>query len=109
MTSPSHDKISQAAWQLWQNRGCPTGCDTEIWLDAEQNLITNPTDASTTPKSGAPPGRENHLSPAQMEQNAILLDGQKAEARAPQSPQHSSPTVKPPQSGKPLWPQPQSS
>ena len=30
-----HDAIALQAHQLWQDRGCPAGCDTEIWLEAE--------------------------------------------------------------------------
>jgi Protein of unknown function (DUF2934) len=34
----SEDAITALAYQLWQDRGCPTGSDQEDWFRAEQEL-----------------------------------------------------------------------
>jgi hypothetical protein len=34
----THNEIAARARSLWTARGCPTGCDDEIWLDAERQL-----------------------------------------------------------------------
>ena len=34
----SHAEISVRARDLWYARGCPTGLDDEIWLEAERQL-----------------------------------------------------------------------
>ena len=31
-------RISQRAWEIWQNEGCPEGRDVEHWLQAEREL-----------------------------------------------------------------------
>ncbi|HZP58756.1 MAG TPA: DUF2934 domain-containing protein [Opitutaceae bacterium] len=36
---PSPEEISQLARELWERSGRPSGRDTEIWLEAEQQLI----------------------------------------------------------------------
>ena len=33
-----HDQIAVRARQLWQEKGCPQGCDEQNWLDAEREL-----------------------------------------------------------------------
>jgi hypothetical protein len=35
----SHDEIAKAAWDIWQQEGCPQGRDQEYWLKAEQQLL----------------------------------------------------------------------
>ncbi len=37
---PSHDEIVTPARILWQEKGCPQGCDDEIWLEAERGLVS---------------------------------------------------------------------
>ncbi len=37
---PSHDEIVAPARILWQKKGCPEGCDDEIWLEAERGLVS---------------------------------------------------------------------
>jgi len=32
------ERISQLAYSLWQQRGCPTGSANEDWLEAERQL-----------------------------------------------------------------------
>jgi hypothetical protein len=36
--APSHAEISIRAEALWRQKGCPQGCDEEIWLAAERQL-----------------------------------------------------------------------
>jgi hypothetical protein len=36
---PSHAQISALAESLWREKGCPGGCDDEIWLESERLLI----------------------------------------------------------------------
>jgi hypothetical protein len=35
---PTRDQIQALAHALWMDRGCPQGCDVEIWLAAERQL-----------------------------------------------------------------------
>jgi hypothetical protein len=37
---PSHPEIARLAAQLWEKRGRPDGRDEEIWLQAEQQLLS---------------------------------------------------------------------
>jgi len=36
---PSHEEIATRAEALWRQKGCPQGCDKEIWLEAEGELL----------------------------------------------------------------------
>jgi hypothetical protein len=36
--APSREEISVEAEVLWRQRGCPSGRDDEIWLEAERQL-----------------------------------------------------------------------
>lgn len=38
MNTTTRDEISQQAEYLWWKHGCPTGRDTEFWLEAERTL-----------------------------------------------------------------------
>jgi len=52
--SLTHGEIAERARQIWEAEGNPTGRDTEIWLNAEQQLsalTTGP--AKQTPFTGA--------------------------------------------------------
>ena len=113
MTKPTHDEIARQAQEFWQDRGCPTGCDLAIWLEAEQALTNGlPADtfaARASAETAAESNVEYHLSPAQTEQKSIQAAMQKDAARAPQEPHHTGPKGKPPETGKPLWNQPHSS
>lgn len=33
-----HAAVSQRAWEIWQNEGCPSGKELEHWLRAESEL-----------------------------------------------------------------------
>ena len=37
--APSHEEIATRAEALWRQKGCPQGCDEEIWLEAEGELL----------------------------------------------------------------------
>jgi hypothetical protein len=37
---PSHDQIAVLAHQIWEQSGRPDGQDVEIWLQAEQSLLS---------------------------------------------------------------------
>jgi hypothetical protein len=39
---PTQLEIGAEAAALWRHRGCPAGCDNEIWLEAEQKLRQRP-------------------------------------------------------------------
>ncbi len=41
--SLTHGEIAERARQIWESEGKPTGRDTEIWLNAEQQLSANTT------------------------------------------------------------------
>lgn len=104
-SSPSlhpHDDIARQARLLWQERGCPVGCDDEIWIEAERQMsgaegakpVTAPENFATNP-----------VSPAMAAKEAITTALQKQEARAPQVPHHTGPRAQPAVTGKPVWPQ----
>lgn len=113
MTVLYHDTIALQAWQLWQNRGCPDGCDVAIWLEAEQSLRDGPAAeifsayayTNTTLESEG----EHNLSPDLTDQQSIQAAIQRDVARAPQVPHHTGLKAKPPETGKPLWSRPHSS
>jgi len=129
--SPSHESVSERAQQIWRDRGCPTGCDTEIWLEAERQLA-KPASASNVPSNSEGRGNGNsqagaaptdpkvaaptherasdaapsHPTPGEA---AALSSQQKKTARAPKQPVKTAPKAKPPESGKPIWDKPHSS
>lgn len=102
---------------IWQDRGCPEGIDTEIWLEAERQLAWDSALAKRSgPDSIADRARaetaaesmvEYHISPAMPEQEAIKA-AQVKEARAPKTPKAPAPKAKPAETGKPLWDRPHS-
>jgi len=38
---PSYETIAGRAYEIWQRKGCPTGQDTENWLQARAELVTS--------------------------------------------------------------------
>lgn len=38
-TRPDHQTISARARDIWREKGCPSGRDEEIWLQAERELM----------------------------------------------------------------------
>lgn len=108
MNQNNHDRIAQQAHQLWQERGCPDGCDTEIWLEAERQLNAGGPAASSpaaraVKETAAESMVEYHISPAVNDQEAIQAALMKKDERTPQTPRHEGPKNKPPVTGKPLW------
>ena len=37
---PSHEDVSELAYALWQQRGCPDGSPEEDWFEAENWLVS---------------------------------------------------------------------
>jgi hypothetical protein len=119
MNTPTHNEISMHARHLWHNRGCPTGCDTAIWLEAEHQLSESQSDVQE-PKAETFAARyrndtasDNQIGyqppPAATEKEARQAIQQKNNARAPQAPRHTGPKNKPGATGKPVWSKPHSS
>src|SRR5688572_1584376 len=106
MNTPTHEEISRHARTLWQDRGCPEGIDTEIWLEAERQLAWDtavadrgkPGPGSFTERAKAETAAESmveyHISPAVSEEKAIKA-AQVKEARTPKTPARSAPKPKP--------------
>lgn len=113
LPSLSPEDIARQAHQLWQERGCPTGCDDEIWLEAERKMDEGSKGGTTTEGSKKSTDSENPVppqaAPALTEKDASLDAVKKQEARAPQVPHHTAPTTKPAATGKPIWPRGHSS
>ncbi|MBE2287044.1 MAG: DUF2934 domain-containing protein [Prosthecobacter sp.] len=38
MPAVSREHIAARAYVIWQQKGCPEGCDAENWQQAEQEL-----------------------------------------------------------------------
>lgn len=108
--SPTHEEVAQRAHTIWKTRGSPSGCDTAIWFEAEQQLTASP--SKPTPASPAHPDAHppTHPVPAPSpgEAAAKALQ-QKNAARAPHLPGKNAPKPAPPESGKPIWDKPHSS
>ena len=39
---PTREQVQVLAHAIWADRGCPEGCDVEIWLEAERQLGAKP-------------------------------------------------------------------
>lgn len=104
MSKPTHDEIARKAYQLWQERGCLHGTDTEIWLEAEHALAAeadrSTAKASTSTTIKAPP------TATLPDKQAATAEQQKAAARAPQVSHQNPPVAKPAPPGKPIWDKP---
>jgi hypothetical protein len=101
MKTPTHDEVSQRAFGIWQDSGCPDGCHESNWREAEKQLSAHPFQHSSAdghPMHGAAP------TPGQQPDRQ-----QKIQARAPVISHQTAPKAKPPESGKPLWDRPHSS
>jgi hypothetical protein len=108
MNHPTHDEIARKAYELWQNRGCPAGCDLELWLEAEQQLSRGDQAGSTEHVRTTGSAVEANLPAAAAQQAAIRAEAQQKSARLPQVPHHTAPKGKPAEPGKPVWPKPHS-
>lgn len=118
---PTHEEIAHRAHEIWSSRGSPSGCDTEIWFEAERQLNADSPESeeresvqshSSAGGPGAAAGQvHGGESPAPSpDDTAAKAAIQKSSARAPQH-QHGNKAWKPapPESGKPLWDKPHSS
>lgn len=115
----THEAVTQRARDIWQTRGCPDGCDTEIWLQAELQLaaaaaaVQSPAGENTrghgnsqASTNAADPKAEELATPIRTAAKAAR---QKQSARAPQLPaRKNAPRSKTPETGKPLWTKPHS-
>jgi hypothetical protein len=36
----SHQEIARLAYQIWEQRGHPQGCEVEFWLEAERRMVS---------------------------------------------------------------------
>jgi hypothetical protein len=117
MNKPSHDEIAVRAYQLWESRGGIPGIETETWLEAEIELTARaepPTRKAPSlsedvkAEASTPTTIKVPLSPAIPDRELALAEAQKAEARAPQVPNHTVPKAKPAPPGKPIWDKPHS-
>ena len=115
MNKPSHDEIAVRAYQLWESRGGIHGIDTDTWLEAELELTARAQAAtpeaarlteSVKAQASTPTTIKAPLSPAIPDREHALAEAQKAEARAPQIPNHAGPKAKPAPPGKPIWDKP---
>ena len=129
MNTPSHEEVSNRAYELWENYGRPDGRDVEIWFEAEReltqaaktgtsepampdrapaNLDDQGSRAPSEPQASAP--AEGHHPPvenaAELAAKAAL---QKKAARAPKVAVKTAVKAPPAETGKPLWSQPHSS
>lgn len=103
MNKPTYDEIARHARELWQDRGCPAGCDLEIWLEAERQLSGDGEAAfaeRATAETAAESVVEYHLSPAVPEQEAIRAAMVKQDIRTTQVPPRTAPKAKPPASSR---------
>ncbi len=96
MNTLTHEQISRRAEKIWRDRGCPSGCDSEIWNEAENQLKSESASSATLSE-----GQSDH---ALAEKSSSL----KKAARAPKSPSKTAPKPAPAETGKPLWRKPHS-
>lgn len=76
MKDPTHDDIARKAHDLWKDRGCPSGIDNEIWLEAERQLRDDFT--SRVQEEAAAESRDEFNLPSTMsDQQAIKAAVQK--------------------------------
>ena len=101
--TPTHDDIARQAHHLWEERGCPDGCDTDIWLEAERRMKASGREENSAKRNGGSEGAS-----VSSRREAVATDLQKQSARAPQVPHHTAPKGKPAETGKPLWDKPHS-
>jgi hypothetical protein len=117
MNTSTHDETAQRAYQIWQDYGCPTGRDEDIWLEAEQQLQQHgsakrygkqqPASTSMVDRLRSETAAESidefHISPPVTEDQAIKAALQKKQARLQKTPTKTVPKHAPSENGKPLW------
>jgi len=50
---PTRLKIARRAYELWESKGCPNGCDIDHWLQAEAEIASAEPESVRAPKSAA--------------------------------------------------------
>jgi len=55
--SPTQDQIARRAYEIFEQRGRPAGCDLEHWLEAERQLRTEPPARGAQPAASKEPRR----------------------------------------------------
>src|SRR5688572_14797410 len=68
----SQDEIARRARELWNARGCPDGCDVEIWLEAERQLTSPAPVAATVPAGSSVPAAAK---PARKARTSTAISG----------------------------------
>ena len=90
MNTLAHDEIAVQARSIWRHRGCPAGCDTEIWLEAERQMVGDRDTQTFTELAKAETAAESvveyHISPAVSEQEAIKSAVQAQDVHVPHIP-----------------------
>lgn len=111
--TPTEQEIAHRAREIWRNRGEPTGQDTQIWLEAERQLSAGQGAPTQTERLRGEMASESEvefqITPAVPDDEAIKAALQKKDARAPKVAHTNAPHLKPPETGKPVWPKPHSS
>lgn len=51
--TPVHLRIEERAYQIWEEEGCPTGCELDHWLRAESEIALAVTQPEQEPTKGA--------------------------------------------------------
>lgn len=82
------EEIAKRAYHFWEAAGCPTGRDSEFWLQAESELLTANKPASVSAKSGIGPARS-----AAPTSTPINPTQPQVVTNAPQSPWTSKPAT----------------
>lgn len=79
---PTQEEITARARQIWQDRGCPSDRDLEIWVEAERQLSS-----SGRASSGLPVSRdtEDDVEEAEKVQDRIDTAAAPAPDRSPTS------------------------
>ena len=49
----NHEEIGRLAYQIWEQRGRPNGCDMEFWLEAERQILSSNKPSQKQPTGSA--------------------------------------------------------
>lgn len=79
---PTQEEITARARQIWQDRGCPSDRDLEIWVEAERQLSPSGRASSGLPVSG---DTEDDVEDAEKVQDRINTTAAPAPERSPTS------------------------
>lgn len=79
---PTQEEITTRARQIWQERGCPSDRDLEIWVEAERQLSQSGRVSSGLPVSG---DTEDDVEDAEKVQDRLETTAAPAPNRSPTS------------------------